>query len=312
MKWPWSFLRRRKDALIYRLPPLSGAVSEDVSLARKTWFGVGGAAEVYIEPADINDLSVLIKHLPNEPLTVLGAGSNVLVRDGGIPGIVVKLGKPFTDIQVSENKLICGAGALVMEVARVAEKNKISGFEFLCGIPGSVGGALRMNAGAHGQAVFDRLERLTAVTGAGEVVDINPHEMDVFSYRQCHLPTDWIFVEAVFRGDLVTDAEVIREKMVTYKKHRESSQPQGVRTAGSTFKNPEGLAAWRLIEKAGMKGARVGGAIISDKHANFIINTGSATANDIEVLGEQVRRAVLKKCGVTLEWEVKKLGVDQK
>lgn len=312
MRWLWSFLRRRKGALIDRLPPLSGTVAEDVPLARKTWFGVGGTAEVYVEPADVTDLSTLIRYLPNEPLTVLGAGSNVLIRDGGIPGIVVKLGKPFATIQVTENRLICGAGASVMEVARIAEKNKIAGLEFLCGIPGSVGGALRMNAGAHGQAVFDRLEKLTAVTGAGEIVDINPHEMDVFGYRQCHLPSDWIFVEAVFVGEVVESVDGIREKIASYKKHRESSQPQGVRTAGSTFKNPEGLAAWRLIEKAGMKGARVGGAVISDKHANFIINTGGATAADIENLGEQVREAVFKKCGVTLEWEVKKLGVNQK
>ncbi len=311
MRGFWARLRHRKSALIDRLPPLSGVVSEHVPLARKTWFGVGGAAEVYIEPADVTDLSVLIRCLPDEPVTVLGAGSNVLIRDGGIPGIVVKLGKPFAEIRIDGNRLICGAAASVMEVARVAERNNIAGFEFLCGIPGSVGGALRMNAGAHGQAVFDRLERLTAVTGAGEIVDIDPHGMDVFGYRQCHLPSDWIFVEAIFSGDMVADAASIREKTAEYKKHREATQPQGVRTAGSTFKNPEGLAAWRLIEKAGMRGARVGGAVISDKHANFIINTGGATAADIEALGEQVRAAVLKKCGVVLEWEVKKLGVDR-
>ncbi len=310
IKW----LRRlvfRRVSVVDRLPELKGKVIENEPLAKKTWFGVGGAAEVYIEPANVDDLSLLLKQFPDEPLTILGAGSNLLIRDGGIPGVTVKLGKPFAGIRVEGNRLICGAAAMLMEVARVAEKHKISGFEFISGIPGSVGGGIRMNAGAYRQALADRLVSLTVVMANGEVTELDPHEMDVFGYRQCYLPTDWIFVEAVFAGTIMSDADEIKKRMAEYKKHRESSQPQGVRTAGSTFKNPDGLMAWQLIEKAGLRGAKVGGAVVSEKHANFLINTGNATAADIEALGEMIRHKVKKKCGVRLEWEIKKLGVEK-
>lgn len=295
--------------LLDKIPPMRGLVEEGRMLAKKTWFGVGGPAEVYIEPADVADLMHLMKTLPDEPFTVLGAGSNVLIRDGGIPGITLHLGRSFSEIKVEGNCLRCGAGASVMEVARVAEKNGLTGFEFLSGIPGSVGGAVRMNAGAFRQSLSDRMTLLVAMTGNGDISEINPREMNIFEYRQCYLPLDWIFLEVVLEGEKVKNPQIIRDKMLEYKKKREAAQPQGVRTAGSTFKNPDGLMAWRLIDKAGLRGARVGHAVVSDKHANFLINEGGASAWDIEELGEKIRARVKKEHGVALEWEVKRLGV---
>lgn len=306
-KWLKALLRRR--TLADELPPLSGKVLEDEPLARKTWFGVGGPAEVYFEPADVPDLERLIRAFPNEPLTILGAGSNVLVLDGGVPGITVHLGKPFATVQVEGDRLICGAGVSVMEIARVAEKHHIAGFEFLSGIPGSLGGGIRMNAGAFGQSLSDRMINLTAMTANGDLTEINPREMTIFEYRKCYLPDNWIFLEAVLQGTLTDNVDGIRQKTAEYKQRREAAQPQGVRTAGSTFKNPDGLMAWKLIDKAGLRGTRVGHARVSDKHANFLINEGGASARDIEALGEIIRRKVWDEQGVHLEWEVKKLGV---
>ena len=307
----WALIKRffHRNRLIRRLPKMKGRIAKDEPMAKKTWFGVGGPAEIYVEPADVEDLSHLIKALPDEPLTVLGAGSNVLILDGGIPGITVHLGKPFSYVRVKGNKLICGAGATLREVAKVAEKNKIAGLEFLSGIPGSVGGAVRMNAGAFKQSLSDRMVTLKAMTGNGDISEIDPKEMNIFEYRKCYLPEDWIFLEVVLEGKKVRNASVIRDKMVEYKKKREASQPQGVRTAGSTFKNPDGLLAWKLIDKAKLRGARIGGAVVSDKHANFLINDKGATAQDIEMLGEKIREKVHREQGVKLEWEVKKLGV---
>jgi len=299
----------RKNRLLWKLPKMQGRILKNEPMARRTWFGVGGEAEVLIEPANRDDLARLLKALPDEPLTILGAGSNVLILDGGIPGITVHLGKAFAKIKVQGDQLICGAGASVMEVARVAEKNNIAGFEFLSGIPGSIGGAVRMNAGAFKQSLSDRMLSLTAMTGNGDIAEIDPQKLTIFEYRRCYLPEDWIFLEVVLQGKKVEDPAVIHEKMVEYKKKRESSQPQGVRTAGSTFKNPDGLLAWKLIDKAGLRGFRVGGAVVSDKHANFLINDKGATAEDIEALGEEIRRRVKQEQGVNLEWEIKKLGV---
>ena len=235
-----------------------------------------------------------------------------LIRDGGIPGITVHLGAPFAQIQVEKDKMICGAGAKVMDVARVAEKNNVSGFEFLCGIPGSVGGAVRMNAGAYGEQISDKLLELSVITPDGDLRTLTQEELrDSFQYRNCLFPTGWIFVGAVFQGKYVADSAVISERMALNRRKRENGQPMGARTAGSTFKNPEGTPAWQLIDKVGMRGARRGGAEVSQKHANFLINLGHATAKDIEMLGEEIRSKVYEKEGITLEWEIKKLGVDK-
>lgn len=304
--------KNKNDSLVSSLPKVRGVLLFNEPLSKKNWFGVGGAADVYFEPADIDDLKTMILNLKSVPITLLGAGSNVLIRDGGIPGVTIKLGKAFSKIEVVEDdKLIVKAGALVMDVSRVAQKNSISGFEFLCGIPGSLGGGIRMNAGAYGSSLFDVLEKLTVLTKEGHIKEFQKDDLlDAFSYRCCHLPSDWIFLEAVLKGKKETDNQLITERMNLNKQKRDAGQPKGVRTAGSTFKNPQGLSAWQLIEKSGMKNAKVGGAVVSDKHANFLINTGKATAKDIETLGEKIRQVVLEKEGVSLEWEVKKLGVE--
>ncbi len=302
----------RKENLLKMLPPVRGKLTTNEPLAKKNWFGVGGNAQVYFEPADVADLALLIREMPPVPLTILGAGSNVLIRDGGIPGITVHLGAAFATIEPDGNKLVCGAGAKVMDVSRVGEKNSLSGFEFLCGIPGSVGGAVRMNAGAYGEEIRNILLELTVVTQDGEVRTLTREEMkESFLYRKCLLPTEWIFVGAVFEGKQVADKSAITEKMAQNRLKRENGQPIGVRTAGSTFKNPEGTPAWQLIDKVGMRGARRGGAEVSSKHSNFLINRGHATAGDIEALGEEIRTKVMEREGIQLEWEVKKLGVDK-
>ncbi len=301
---------RKESRLIDQLPPLNGYLSENEPLHKKNWFGVGGRAEIYFEPADCSDLERLIRFMPPVPLTVLGAGSNVLIRDGGIPGIVVHLGRSFSEIRVQDQYLVCGAGSGLMEVSRVAAQNGLGGLEFMCGIPGSVGGAIRMNAGAHGRSIQDILVSLQVMTREGDLLTIDPQETNIFSYRKCCLPDDWIFVEATLKGT-PDDLKNIQEKMKSYKKMRESSQPLGVKTAGSTFKNPEGLKAWQLIEKNGLKGMKIGDAVVSEKHANFLINKGQASARDIERLGEKIRSVVLEKEGIALEWEVKKMGVEK-
>ncbi len=308
-----SFLQRlcRKNInLIDRLPPVRGILRASEPLHKKNWFGVGGAAEVYFEPADIDDLSLMMRFMPNEPCTILGSGSNVLIRDGGIPGIVIHLGQPFSRISLEGETLICGAGASLMEIARFAEKNSIAGFEFMSGIPGSLGGGIRMNAGAFKRSLKDVLVSLTVMMPNGELQEVNPKDMEIFAYRQCYLPNDWVFVEARLRGEKVPDAHDITEKMRLYKEKREAAQPQGVRTAGSTFKNPDGLQVWKLIDNVGLRGAKEGGAMVSEKHANFLINTGSATAKDIETLGNRIVQAVRRQEGITLEWEIKKMGVE--
>lgn len=304
-------LKNEKELLLPSLPKVRGKLLFNEPLSKKNWFGVGGAAQVYFEPADVEDLKDMVSNLKSIPLTVLGAGSNVLIRDGGIPGVTIRLGRAFSTIDVLEDQIIAKAGALVMDISRVAQKNSISGFEFLCGIPGSLGGGIRMNAGAHGSSLFNILESITVLTKEGHVKTFKKEElMDAFSYRCCHLPSDWIFLEAVLKGKKELDAQVISERMLLNKQKRDAAQPKGVKTAGSTFKNPEGISAWQLIEKSGMKNAKVGGAAVSEKHANFLINTGRATAKDIETLGEKIRQVVLEKEGVSLEWEVKKLGVE--
>ena len=207
--------KNKNDSLVSSLPKVRGVLLFNEPLSKKNWFGVGGAADVYFEPADIDDLKTMILNLKSVPITLLGAGSNVLIRDGGIPGVTIKLGKAFSKIDVVEDdKLIVKAGALVMDVSRVAQKNSISGFEFLCGIPGSLGGGIRMNAGAYGSSLFDVLEKLTVLTKEGHIKEFQKDELlDAFSYRCCHLPSDWIFLEAVLKGQKETDNQLITERM---------------------------------------------------------------------------------------------------
>jgi UDP-N-acetylmuramate dehydrogenase len=295
--------------LIERLPAgLRGRLTVDALLAPITWFRVGGAAEAMFRPADADDLAALLVGRPADvPVTVLGVASNLLVRDGGIEGVVVRLGRGFAGITVEEDHTVrVGAGALDLNVALACREAGIAGLEFLSGIPGTIGGGLRMNAGAYGAEIKDALVSAVALDPAGR-----RHELDAaslgLSYRHCGLPEDWIFVEAVLKGR--RDApEAIAARIAEIQAKREASQPVRARTGGSTFANPPGHKAWELIDRAGCRGLRRGGAMVSEKHTNFLINTGDATAADLEGLGEEVRRRVHETSGIALRWEIKRVG----
>jgi UDP-N-acetylmuramate dehydrogenase len=259
-------------------------------------------------PADIEDLSTFLAAKPaGVPVTVIGVASNLLVRDGGIKGVVVRLGRGFVEVEAKSDIVHAGAGALDLNVALAAREAGIAGLEFLSGIPGTVGGGLHMNAGAYGREFKDVIETATALDARG-----GRHELALadlrLSYRHSGVPSDWIFVAARFKGAVGDKLEIAR-RMVEIQEAREQSQPIRAKTGGSTFANPPGHKAWQLIDQAGCRGIRRGGAMISDKHANFLINNGDATAADIEGLGEEVRARVLAKTGITLEWEIKRVGV---
>ena len=295
--------------LIDRLPNVRGRLSASASLAKVTWFGVGGPAEVLFKPADANDLADFLKNKPTDvPVTILGVGSNLLVRDGGIPGVVIRMGRGFVDIDVNKADVICGAGALDGNVALAAMEAGVTGLEFLSGVPGTIGGALRMNAGAYGAEMKNIVEGAVALDGNGNRHELSAEDLG-FSYRHSTVPNDWIFVEAHLRGH-AGQVEDIRGRMDDIKKAREDSQPLRTSTGGSTFKNPDGHKAWQLIDEAGCRGLQISGAQVSEKHCNFLINHGDATAADIENLGEEVRRRVKEKSGVELQWEIKRIGVE--
>lgn len=307
----WHFLKNiitRKKT--FSFPKTKGEIRQNVPLAKKTWMGVGGNASYYFEPEDEEDLAHLIKYCPQIPILIFGGGSNIIVRDGGVPGLTIHLGKPFTNVKRDGDDIVCGAGLLSVDLSRFAQKNGLSGFEFLCGIPGTVGGALRMNAGAYGSEIKSILKSIRFVDSNGQIEEIEPQE-DFFKYRKNGLPDDWIFTGAVFKG-IPEKPEKIAEKMAEFKAKREANQPVGVKTCGSTFKNPDGLKAWELIDKAGCRGLTKGDACVSEKHTNFLINKGKATAADVEKLGEEVRKRVFEKSGVLLEWEIKRVGVFNK
>ena len=300
---------RREDVrLIDRLPPVRGRYAENVSLAAITWFRVGGPAEVLFRPAGEDDLAAFLATKPADvPVTVLGVGSNLLVRDGGVPGVVIRLGRAFAGIEASSEEITAGAGALDANVARVALEAGIGGLEFLSGVPGTIGGALRMNAGAYGGEMKDVVASARAVAPDGTI-----HKLDSvglgFSYRRCGVPEDWIFLSARLSGLPVAGA-AIALRMDEIRGRREATQPIRTRTGGSTFANPKGGKAWELIDRAGCRGLAVGGAKVSEQHCNFLINTGTATAADLEALGEEVRRRVFAATGVRLEWEIDRIGV---
>ncbi len=300
----------RPTPLIDRLPPVRGRLTPNAPLAGMTWFGVGGPAEVLFKPADADDLAALLAAKPaGVPVTVLGVASNLLVRDGGVPGIVIRLGRAFAGIRAEEGDVVCGAAALDGNVALVARDAGIGGMEFLSGVPGTVGGGLRMNAGAYGREFKDIVVSVEALDGAGAAHTLDTAALG-FTYRHCAVPGDWLFTGARLRGTAAEPAEIAR-RMDEIKAQREASQPVRTRTGGSTFANPPGARAWELIDRAGCRGLRIGGAMMSDKHCNFLINVADATAADIEALGEEVRRRVLETSGVTLEWEIRRIGVGE-
>ncbi len=290
------------------MPALRGRLLPNQSLAELTWFRVGGPAQILFMPEDEQDLAYLLGRAPADiPITVVGLGSNLIVRDGGVPGIVVRLGRGFGDIAIDGTDLRAGAAVPDVKVARAAQEAGIAGLSFLRGIPGSIGGALRMNGGAYGREIKDALVEAHAVDRAGHIHALSNSEMN-FAYRHCGVPDDYIFTQAAFRGER-GDPAVIAAEMEKITESREATQPIKTRTGGSTFKNPPGQKAWELVDAAGCRGLRFGGAQVSEMHTNFLINLGNATASDIETLGETVRERVEKNSGVELEWEIKRIGV---
>jgi UDP-N-acetylmuramate dehydrogenase len=291
------------------MPQLRGRVIANATLADITWFRVGGPAQVLFTPADEPDLAYFLRQLPREiPVVVIGLGSNLLVRDGGVPGVVVRLGRGFSRVEVEPgHRLRAGAVVPDAKLARAAADAGIAGLAFYRGVPGSVGGALRMNAGAHGRETREVLVEARAVDRDGNI-HVLPLEAMQLTYRHCTVPHDWIFTEALFQGS-PGDPAVILEQMEEVAEYREANQPIRERTGGSTFKNPPGSSAWKLIDQAGCRGLRVGGAKVSEMHCNFLINDRNATAEDVERLGETVRTRVRETSGVTLQWEIIRLGV---
>jgi len=290
-------------------PSLRGRLTANAPLAPFTWFRVGGPAQWLFSPADEDDLAYFLARLPREiPITVIGLGSNLIIRDGGLEGVVVRLGgKAFGSITTSQDcRVTAGAAALDSQVARAAAEAGIDGLAFLRGVPGSIGGALRMNAGAHGGEVRDTLIEARGIDRSGAVRTFDNAAMG-FSYRHSEAPDDVIFTRAVFQGR-AGNREVIQAEMDRITAAREASQPIREKTGGSTFKNPPGAKAWQLIDAAGCRGLVVGDAQVSTLHCNFLINRGGATAADIEALGEEVRRRVKTSSGVELEWEIKRVG----
>ena len=289
-------------------PNLRGRLSAGVVLADVTWFRVGGPAEVMFSPADEADLAYFLSCVPAEvPVTVIGLGSNLLVRDGGVRGVVIRLGRGFGDVApLPGQKLRCGAAVPDQKLAKAAAEAGIGQFAFYRGIPGSIGGALRMNAGAHGTETCNVLVSCRAVDRKGRIEAVDLQGMG-YTYRHAGVPDDLIFTEALFQGDAAETAAVLAE-MDEVAKYREDKQPVKARTGGSTFKNPPGSSAWRLVDAAGLRGFRVGDAVVSEKHCNFLINEDKATAEDIERLGETVRARVAAASGVQLEWEIIRLG----
>lgn len=298
----------RQDHWADALPAVRGRISRDAPLGGLTWFRVGGPAEVLFRPADAEDLAQFLAALPAEiPVTVIGVGSNLLVRDGGVPGVVIRMAGPFAAIAVDGATVTAGAAALDLTVAMTALETGVAGLEFLSGVPGTIGGALRMNAGAFGGEMKDVTVAAEAVDRQGRTHTLSLDQLG-FGYRHCGVPEDFIFTRAVMQGR-AGDTDAITARMAEIRTAREASQPTRTRTGGSTFANPAGAKAWELIDRAGCRGLTLGGAQVSEKHCNFLINTGDATAADIEDLGEEVRRRVRETSGIDLRWEIRRIGV---
>ncbi len=291
------------------MPELRGRLLANESLAPLTWFRVGGPAQVLFTPADEDDLAYFLKNLPTElPAYVVGVGSNLIVRDGGIAGVVIRLSpRAFGEVTVQGDIVTAGTAALDKRVAEMAASANIGGLEFYFGIPGTIGGALRMNAGANGGETKDFLIEATGIDREGNRHIFANAEMK-FAYRSSGVDPAIIFTSARFRGKIAAP-EAIRARMNEVQSHREMAQPIREKTGGSTFKNPPGQSAWKLIDAAGCRGLRLGGAQVSDMHCNFLINTGNATGQDIEMLGETVRAKVKENSGIELQWEIKRVGI---
>ncbi len=296
------------EALPQAMPAVRGKLTPNAPLAKLVWFKTGGCADWLFEPADANDLSDFLRSLdPAIPVMALGFGSNMIVRDGGVPGVVIRLGKAFAGVErIDFTTLRCGGGASGILASSTARDAGIGGLEFLRSIPGTVGGFVRMNGGAYGREVKDVLIVCDLVLRSGQRKFLSPEDL-AYTYRHSELPEGAVVISATFRGN-IDSPEAIQAEMDRIAVAREASQPLRTKTGGSTFKNPEGLKAWQLVDEAGCRGLTVGGAQVSEKHTNFLINTGDATSSDIEALGEEVRRRVMQNSGVELEWEIQRVG----
>jgi UDP-N-acetylmuramate dehydrogenase len=298
----------RIPGLAEMLPPIRGRVQFDAPLAASTWFRVGGRAEVLVRPADAEDLAQFLHGLPNDvPVQVIGACSNLIIRDGGLPGVTIRLARGFSAIVTDADGVTAGAAALDMTVAEHAAAAGLGGLEFLSGIPGTIGGAVAMNAGAYTGDIAGALDWAEVVTRSGEQRRMTAADLS-FAYRYSALPAGAVAVRARLRAQPAAPV-LIAARMAEIRANREASQPVRARTGGSTFRNPSAMKAWELIDAAGCRGLSRGGAQVSEKHCNFLINTGSATAADVEGLGEEVRRRVHAATGVTLEWEIRRIGI---
>lgn len=304
-------LGTKKNDLVNLLPEVRGRYRCNVSLAKHTWFAVGGPAEVMYFPEDDDDLSFFMKTKPyNLPITIIGGGSNLLVRDGGVPGVVIKLENAYYRRCIrSEGEITCGAGLRNADLKKILLDNKLGGLEFLCSIPGHLGGSIKTNAGCFGKEIKDVLVKATVVNGDGDIKEV-PAEDLMLSYRSSFFPDDWIITSLTLKVEQKDPAETLK-LLNEHKNYRMKAQPHNEKTAGSTFKNPEGLRAWELIKKAGCADLKIGGAKVSEKHCNFLINTGNATANDLETLGETIVQRVKDETSITLEWEVKRMGIQK-
>jgi UDP-N-acetylmuramate dehydrogenase len=291
------------------MPQLRGRLLQNQSLAELTWFRVGGPAEILFMPEDEADLAYFLALLPDAiPLTVIGLGSNLIVRDGGVPGVVIRLGRGFNAVTIEPGERVrAGAAVPDLKVARAAQEAGISGLAFLRGIPGAIGGALRMNGGAYGRETKDALIEARGIDRRGRLRVLGLADLH-YAYRHCGAPDDIIFTQALFQGT-AGDPTTIAAEMDEITQSREATQPVKTRTGGSTFKNPPGLKAWELIDAAGCRGLKIGDAQVSILHCNFLINLGAATAADIESLGETVRARVKQRSGIDLEWEIKRIGI---
>ncbi len=290
------------------LPPIRGRVQAGAMLAPQSWFRVGGPAEFLVRPSDEEDLRKLLRELPLEmPVVTIGATSNLIIRDGGIPGVVLKLARGFNEILVEDEAVTAGAAALDATVAEHAAAAGLAGLEFLSGIPGSIGGAVAMNAGAYGGDIAQVLDWAEIVTRSGDLLRLPAHELSL-GYRRSGLPAECVVVRARLRA-VPGDGRAIAERMAAIKASREATQPVRARTGGSTFGNPEGMKAWELIDAAGCRGLSRGGAQVSELHCNFLLNNGGASAADLEGLGEEVRRRVHAMSGIVLDWEIRRIGV---
>lgn len=287
------------------LQNIRGVLKENYSLANLTWFKVGGNADLFFKPADIDDLITFLKQYSGD-ITVLGAGSNVIIRDAGVQGVVIKLTQGFNDIVIQDNRLVVGAGCLNYNVSKYCANSSISGFEFLVGIPGCIGGGVVMNAGSYGSEFKDIVQKIHIVDFDGHTKVIDAQDIE-FKYRGTDLPSNIIITKVEFK---ITsgDAQEIKAKMADISQKRANTQPITEKTGGSTFANPDGAKAWQLVDKVGLRGFRMGGARISEQHCNFLINESGATASDIENLGEFAKKLVLEQEGIELKWEIKRIG----